>query len=133
MKVVRAAGVLFLLALVSGCAASVGVVAPSSRSAQAQIAELSGQIRFVVAHGGLEGGPALEHVLVTIVTTDGRFEDIGTTSAGGAIEIERRRLAKGVVLLFSREWYFEGAWRIRFETLRDFDERFFTLAPIALQ
>ena len=84
-------------------------------------------------HGATAGGPQmLQEVSVWMVTREGRLREIGKTDVFGGISIRKHELADGVVLGFSLEGFFDGAWRVDAEELTKFDELHVGLAPFSV-
>jgi hypothetical protein len=128
-----AAAFLATALFVASCATGVSSRSEVRASQAEAIASLPGDITFLVGYGGAEAGPMLEDVTVSLVSREGAFVELGATNTSGALTVPKRAFSQGVVLLFSLEGYFDGAWKVRYETLRDFDERFITLAPFAMR
>jgi hypothetical protein len=125
----------FLLVLTTGCSINTKSTAlltagkPDPREAQA----LGGELVYFVGDSRLDGEGMLEGVDVWMVDKSGDLRQLGETNSLGSIRLSKAELASGLVIGFSREWYFDGAWRVDVQKLQDFDELFITLAPFSLR
>lgn len=128
-------GFLAVMPLTLGCSANMPATAPASgkQSVELEAHALKGDLVYFVGDSRLDGEGMLEGVEVWMVNNSGQVHQLGKTDGGGAIRLRKAELAEGVVVGFSREWYFDGAWRVDLKELRDFDELFITLAPFSLR
>jgi hypothetical protein len=94
--------------------------------------ELKGKLTFVVADSVASGEGPLEGVSVRLVTRDGRLLLLGMTDSNGTVVVEKEVLAQGLVVLFSRERFFTGAWEVSPESLRSATRRYLELARFAV-
>jgi hypothetical protein len=74
----------------------------------------------------------LQGVGVLLVGRDGKIHRLGETDLGGNFSVAKGRLREGVVVLFCKERYFCGAFRLSGEGFLEHDEWLIHLAPIAL-
>lgn len=122
----------FLLAtvVVSGACRSAAFSKGGRDSARS--AETQRELIYFVGDASPDGG-MLEGVEVSMVTRSGHLLPLGRTDEAGAIKLSKRELSDGVVLLFARPWYFDGAWRIEKSKLAVADELYIRLAPFSVR
>jgi hypothetical protein len=79
-------------------------------------------------HGEMDGPRMLENVLVWAVTRRGGVRELGKTDIFGSISLNKQELLDVIVLGFSHDGFFDGAWRVDREKLHRFDELHIGLA-----
>jgi hypothetical protein len=122
-----------LLAFSAGCASQGGAKRgdPSVEPVRAG-QRLEGKLTFVIADAAPAGEGPLEGVSVRLVTRDGRLVFLGKTDPNGTVVVDKEMLAQGLVVLFSRERFFTGAWEVSPESLRSATRRYLELARFAV-
>lgn len=118
------AAVIIAFAGIFGCFSS-GTSMPREYGARASA------VRFYVSSADL---PMLRGVKVYLMTGAGESL-IGETDALGAIAIDRHRLQDGgsLAVLFCKEGFFCGAYRVKQDEFLEYDEHFIALAPFAVR
>jgi len=76
----------------------------------------------------MDGPRMLENVLVWAVTRRGGVRELGKTDIFGSISLNKQELLDVIVLGFSHDGFFDGAWRVDREKLHRFDELHIGLA-----
>ena len=91
-----------------------------------------GDLSLLVGDSRSDGEGMLEGVEVLLVDDQGNISSLGHTDVYGWLTLPKGAIAKGRVLIFVKERYFDGAWRIDGRYLEDFNRLFIALAPFSL-